>query len=459
MGSPSDFFSRLNVAGGSTFNGNETEKRLLTANLQMDAERDSEIAFELYDPNHQYFRSFGDQGPLGKSAQYENLKLQVAAFELGPGASGHGNTVLRLRPEGLQRSRAIKGALTRQNISPTQFVIDGAASAGMACVAQESPVRPSISRDVVDEGAEASDTEDKNEWTTLIRLAAEEGFLIFESMNVLYFGSPKWLFDTRPNHVVGWRTEGSALPANSRMVSSPSANTSSTSSQSDDFTFTLPLMDQWRILPGHTVDLRGVPFTSKRLLVTSVEYPLAGDGLISITAKRPWVIEKQDTPEQAAAKKAAQQAAKGSGGGAGTNFGPSGAGAAHYVKEICAAAKERNLGKDGARNGVATALVETNLKMYANNAVPESLKYPHDAVGSDHDSVGLFQQRQAGWGTLAERMNPRASAGLFFNKMMTFNWRGMDPGAACQKVQVSAFPAKYGQRMAEAQSLVDQHYG
>ena len=139
-------------------------------------------------------------------------------------------------------------------------------------------------------------------------------------------------------------------------------------------------------------------------------------------------------------------------------MGATGKGKRFYASEICMAAKERNLGRDGARNGIATALVETNLTMYANRAVPASLNYPHDAVGSDHDSVGLFQQRQAGWGTLAQRMNPRASAGLFFNKMMTFNWRAMDPGAACQRVQVSAYPGRYSQRMGEANQWVAAVY-
>lgn len=142
--------------------------------------------------------------------------------------------------------------------------------------------------------------------------------------------------------------------------------------------------------------------------------------------------------------------------GISTTMGPLGEGAMFYAKEIVEAAKERALGKEGATIGVATSIVETGLRMYANNAVPESLSYPHDAVGSDHDSVGLFQQRQAGWGTLAERMNPRASAGLFFNKLMQFDWRSMDPGAAAQRVQVSAFPAKYGQQMGAARGIVDQ---
>lgn len=220
----------------------------------------------------------------------------------------------------------------------------------------------------------------------------------------------------------------------------------------------MPLLKENRLRPGNTVNVRGVPFTAEKLLITSVSYPLAGIGNVSVTAKRPWVIEKQETPEQKEAKRASREAARGTGSGS-VNAGPIGSGRAHYVREICEAAKERNLGKDGARNGVATALVETELKMYANNRVPESLKYPHDAVGSDYDSIGLFQQRQAGWGTTAERMNPRASAGMFFNAMMKFNWRAMEPGAACQKVQVSAFPAKYTTRMAEATALVNQYYG
>lgn len=129
-----------------------------------------------------------------------------------------------------------------------------------------------------------------------------------------------------------------------------------------------------------------------------------------------------------------------------------------FVHEIARQAKAMNLGADGAKIGVATALVESGdpLKMYANNAVPESLNYRHDALGSDHDSVGLFQQRNNGaWGTVADRMDPFKSAGMFFNELVKFDWRSMDPGAAAQKVQRSAFPDRYGQKMGRAKQLVD----
>src|SRR5690606_24070497 len=132
-----------------------------------------------------------------------------------------------------------------------------------------------------------------------------------------------------------------------------------------------------------------------------------------------------------------------------------GPGAENYVRDIARAAKDLGLSFDGAKIGVATALVESELRMYANRNVPESLSLPHDAVGSDHDSVGLFQQRGNGaWGSVADRMDAYRSAGMFFSAMKKFPWESMDPGAAAQKVQASAYPGKYSGRMGQAVELL-----
>lgn len=128
-----------------------------------------------------------------------------------------------------------------------------------------------------------------------------------------------------------------------------------------------------------------------------------------------------------------------------------------FAYEISRRARDMDLGADGAKIGVATALVESGdpMKMYANNQVPESLNYNHDAVGSDHDSVGLFQQRDNGaWGTVKERMTPYDSAGMFFRELVKFDWKSMDPGAAAQKVQRSAFPDRYATKMDRAKEMV-----
>ncbi|QFG05092.1 tape measure protein [Gordonia phage Dre3] len=127
-----------------------------------------------------------------------------------------------------------------------------------------------------------------------------------------------------------------------------------------------------------------------------------------------------------------------------------------YLKDTVAATKSMKLPLDAAIIAVGTQLVESGIKMYANASVPDSLKFPHDAVGSDHDSVGLYQQRQAGWGTLAERMSAFGSTKLFLSAMVKKfpNWQSMPKGDVAQGVQVSAFPDKYATKMDEARQLL-----
>ena len=104
---------------------------------------------------------------------------------------------------------------------------------------------------------------------------------------------------------------------------------------------------------------------------------------------------------------------------------------------------------------LATALVESNLLMYANEADPESLNYPHDAIGSDENSVGLFQQRAPWWGTVADRMDPARSAAMFYHALarLDYNSTAHPPGWYAQQVQQSAFGYRYDQRFAEAVRL------
>jgi hypothetical protein len=54
---------------------------------------------------------------------------------------------------------------------------------------------------------------------------------------------------------------------------------------------------------------------------------------------------------------------------------------------------------------MVTARQESDIKVLANPNVPASFNYPHDGQGSDHDSVGIFQQRQS-WGSTKDLMSP-----------------------------------------------------
>ena len=61
-----------------------------------------------------------------------------------------------------------------------------------------------------------------------------------------------------------------------------------------------------------------------------------------------------------------------------------------------------------------TALQESKLRVYANASVPESLDFPHEAVGSDHDSLNLFQQRPGAWGSVQQLMEASVQIGMFY---------------------------------------------
>lgn len=141
--------------------------------------------------------------------------------------------------------------------------------------------------------------------------------------------------------------------------------------------------------------------------------------------------------------------------------------------------------KEGQRLGItprgiiialAVELVETNLTMYANSNDPVSLDLPHDAVGSDHMSSGTYQQ-QPPWGSLEDRMDVTRSTTIFFTvdngpgvrgltkiretdgTPIDYNNDSRSPGQLAQKVQGSAFPDRYDQRMNEAGALYDRLVG
>lgn len=137
-----------------------------------------------------------------------------------------------------------------------------------------------------------------------------------------------------------------------------------------------------------------------------------------------------------------------------------------YARAIIAEGRRRGITPQGIKIALATTLVESNLVMYANAKVPESMALPHEAVGSDGMSVGLFQQqvRQGPsgnwwWGDARTCMDPTLSAGLFYDRLARLDYNHGDPGATAQAIQQSAFPDRYGQRMAEASVLYDRLAG
>ncbi|KAF9437598.1 hypothetical protein BGZ76_000122 [Entomortierella beljakovae] len=130
-----------------------------------------------------------------------------------------------------------------------------------------------------------------------------------------------------------------------------------------------------------------------------------------------------------------------------------------YARTIAKAAHTYGVGSRGCAVAIATALVESNIAVYCNRKVPGSCNLPHDDVGSDHLSVGIFQQQSPMWGTAKQCMEPASSAGLFYKALKGVRgWASMSIGVAAQRVQRSAYPDRYATRATQAVNICARAY-
>jgi len=124
---------------------------------------------------------------------------------------------------------------------------------------------------------------------------------------------------------------------------------------------------------------------------------------------------------------------------------------------IIAVGNSENIPANGQVIALMASLTESTLRVLANpTAVPESVNYPNDGDGSDHDSLGLFQMRPStGWGSVANLMDPVWSSRAFYGGpdgpnhgspaglLDVPNWQTLSLGAAAQAVEVSQYPDRY----------------
>lgn len=132
---------------------------------------------------------------------------------------------------------------------------------------------------------------------------------------------------------------------------------------------------------------------------------------------------------------------------------------------IIAVAGDLGIDVEGQAVSLMTALAESKLIRYGSTVYPgsETEADTDDSgspyVGSDHDSVGLFQQRpQTGWGTWRELLDAEYSARAFFGGpdgpnsygsgseppgLLDIDRQGLTLGQQAQAVQRSAFPTAY----------------
>lgn len=101
----------------------------------------------------------------------------------------------------------------------------------------------------------------------------------------------------------------------------------------------------------------------------------------------------------------------------------------------------------GRRAGASPKLIESAIETILVEANARNPKH------GDRDSLGAFQQR-ATWGTAKSRLNVTESADRYFAEGMKLGKMKGSSGRLAQKIQRSAFPDRYEQRDADAESLM-----
>lgn len=112
--------------------------------------------------------------------------------------------------------------------------------------------------------------------------------------------------------------------------------------------------------------------------------------------------------------------------------------AAANARVIAAVAVAR-AGDQAALITLMVGVTESGLRALGNPNDPTAVGLTSEGIGTDHDSIGIFQQRPS-WGSAEQRMDPVLSTNLFLDRLLaTPQWSTTEPWVVAQAVQVSAF--------------------
>ena len=141
------------------------------------------------------------------------------------------------------------------------------------------------------------------------------------------------------------------------------------------------------------------------------------------------------------------------------------------AEQIITEGRRQQIPDQGIVIALAVASQESRFQVYANDGrgtdlrpeqrkIARSLAFPHDAVGTDHGSLGPFQQQWPWWGTMQQLMDPTTSAGRFYADLVKIpGWTALPLTVAAQAVQRSAYPNAYADDEATARLLLSQAKG
>lgn len=223
----------------------------------------------------------------GARVQYLDLDLRIDEIEFEPG--GHTTGQLQITAiDGLVHAlQQLRGTRVASNISPTSFIRREVQLAGfnpdLYFLGENLPTQTEIARDVPDSSGSAgsgSGSDVPSAWTTILRLAKEQGRRAFISGRKLILGSAAFAADwAAPGSVrIGWHNS----PEGERWLTLPTAKQTSSGSGTGttEVTGRVPLNRAMYFRPGAAVIVHNTPSVAagdRRMVCASIAHSLGTD--------------------------------------------------------------------------------------------------------------------------------------------------------------------------------------
>lgn len=255
--------------------------------VSLDTEQMSQVKIRFADPG--YTRLSAGAFSPGLPVYYRTTPMEATALATGGEVSAETVTVTA-RSKPIRALKRLRGERVLANVSPSQYVAEECKTAGVDYVVQDTTVRLSIVRDVPDNynldtiagrneamehygyGRDNVNDERPSAWTTMQRLAKEEGFVVYESGGAIHFGKPSWLLSKYQIEAVKatWNTGDTTTD----VVGVPVCTKSLDSTDGPDITFKVRSDRASEFLPGRVCHFSGVPAFQGYYLIRSLNYAL-----------------------------------------------------------------------------------------------------------------------------------------------------------------------------------------
>lgn len=205
-----------------------------------------------------------------------DIHMAVAAEETSEDASGP-LLAITARARAVQVLKGRRGALIRNNMSPTEWLASEVKAAKARFVGQ-----PSAKLSVVGRNAEAGKRPEST-WDSGKRYASDLGYLFFEAANTVYFGKPTWLVHQLPTLTI----DCSAPELRPKWLTGRPTCRRTADDERSPVTVTFDCTDSMAetYRPGKVLVLRGIPGFNGVYLITASNFTRDGTG--SVTAVTP----------------------------------------------------------------------------------------------------------------------------------------------------------------------------